>query len=103
MKEKNEFVEQFKKEFDTLEMYTIAITRAHGKHHPEAFDVRKVFEQMTEKVNHFDDQQEAFDLTDEFKQLREITSNYEIPDDVCKTYETVYKKLEDFDQTYHNV
>ncbi len=28
--------------FEKLDMFTLAITRAHGKNHPEAFEVRNI-------------------------------------------------------------
>jgi len=35
---------------ETLALYTTAITRAHGKHHPEVFDVKKVYGELTDKI-----------------------------------------------------
>ncbi len=43
----NEVVEDY---FSKLDLYTSAITRAHGKNHPEAFEVRELFEGMNAKV-----------------------------------------------------
>ena len=34
-------------------------------------------------------------LNAEFAQLREITKNYLVPDDVCESYEAVYRMLAD--------
>lgn len=35
---------------EKLDLYTTAITRAHGKNHPEAFDVRELYTQVEVKV-----------------------------------------------------
>lgn len=92
----NELVE---KNFETLDLYTTAITRAHGKSHPEAFEVRELFVTMKEKVA-ADEGQPNLDA--EFTKLRQVTGNYEVPDDVCATYEGVYNMLSEVDNAYHN-
>lgn len=43
----NEVVEDY---FSKLDIFTSAITRAHGKNHPEAFKVRDLFEKIYTKV-----------------------------------------------------
>ena len=43
---------------------------------------------------------EVPDLNEEFAQLREITNNYTVPEDVCESYEAVYKMLAELDQAY---
>ncbi|MCJ0602391.1 iron-sulfur cluster repair di-iron protein, ric, partial [Enterococcus cecorum] len=35
---------------EMLDLYTNAITKAHGKNHPEVFDVRKVYETIQHKI-----------------------------------------------------
>lgn len=92
------FNELFEKNFDTLELYTTAITRAHGKSHPEAFDVRRIFEKMTEKVEAAGGNKP--DLDAEFEELRKVTNNYEVPNDVCQTYEGTYKMLAEANHVY---
>lgn len=84
--------------FKTLELYTMAITRAHGKNHPEAFEVRELFEQMDQKVKAGQNGKPNLDA--EFAQLRQVTNNYEVPSDVCETYEGVYNMLSEIDQAY---
>lgn len=41
------------------------------------------------------------DLKDKFARLRDITGNYSVPEDVCESYEAVYKMLEELDIAYH--
>ncbi len=92
----NEVVEN---NFSTLDLYTTAITRAHGKNHPEAFEVRELFEVMNEKVKEAGT--EKPNLDEEFTKLRNITDNYTIPGDVCETYAGVYNMLSEADKSYH--
>ena len=40
------------------------------------------------------------DLQDEFQELRRIT-NYTVPEDVCESYEAVYRMLAELDQAYY--
>ena len=93
----NEIVEET---FETLDLYTTAITRVHGKNHPEAFEVRALFEVMNEKVK--DESISKQNLDAEFSQLRTITDNYTIPEDVCETYAGVYNMLSEADKAYHS-
>lgn len=92
----NEIVE---KNFEQLDLYTTAITRAHGKSHPEAFEVRELFEKINAKVQ--DAGSEKPDLADEFAQLRNITNNYKAPKGVCGTYVGTYNMLSEAHQAYH--
>ncbi|MFO8069586.1 MAG: iron-sulfur cluster repair di-iron protein, ric, partial [Alkalibacterium sp.] len=80
--------------FPKLEFYTVPLTRAHGKNHPEVFDVHELFQTMNAKVNGSD----KSDLDKEFKELREVTSNYALPSDACETYEAVYRMLSEADE-----
>ncbi len=43
------FNEVITNHFEKLELFTTAITRAHGINHPEAFEVRELFERISEK------------------------------------------------------
>lgn len=92
----NELVEN---NFSTLDLYTTAITRAHGKHHPEAFEVRELFETMNKKVKEAGSGKP--NLAEEFTKLRNITDNYTIPENVCETFAGVYNMLSEADQAYH--
>ena len=62
---------------EKLDLYTTAITRAHGKNHPEAFVVRKLYTELEAAV--FNDKKEK--TTRVFEELRQVTSNYEVPND----------------------
>jgi len=92
----HEIVENYAEDLD---LYTTAITRAHGKSHPEAFEVRELYEEMQEKLNQGDTDKPNLD--EEFKQLREITDHYTVPGDVCETYAAVYNMLSELDEAYH--
>lgn len=94
------FNEIMEENFETLELYTTAITRAHGKSHPEAFEVRELFEVMSEKVKAADGNKPNLDA--EFIQLRDVTDHYAIPEDVCETYAGVYNMLSEADKSYHS-
>ena len=92
----NEVVEEH---IETLDLYTNAITRAHGQSHPEAFKVRELFEKINGKVKEAGTDKPHLD--EEFTELRQVTSDYAIPSDVCGTYEGTYKMLAELDQAYH--
>jgi len=92
------FQAQVKNNFETLDLYTTAITRAHGKSHPEAFDVREIFEAIQEKVESVGESKP--DLCEEFAQLQKVTDYYKIPNNVCPTYESTYEMLKELNQAY---
>ncbi|MGO4962061.1 iron-sulfur cluster repair di-iron protein, ric [Jeotgalibaca porci] len=83
---------------EKLALYTTAITRAHGKNHPEAFTVRELYTKIDAKVKAAGTDKP--DLAAEFEKLREVTDHYTVPGDVCETYEAVYKSLEEADRIY---
>lgn len=76
-----------------LDLYTKAITKAHGQHHPEVFKVRAIYKDIQNKINH-----NQYDLTNEFSQLRITTNDYFIPNDVCGTFKATYEMLKAFDE-----
>jgi len=92
------FHELVDKNFESLDLYTAAITRAHGESHPEAFTVRELFIAIQTKVTGASKDTPALD--DEFTKLREVTDNYKIPSDVCETYAKVYEMLAELDKAY---
>src|SRR5699024_5544772 len=92
------FDELVAENFEKLDLFTTAITRVHGENHPEAFEVRKLFESIQSKVKA--DGINKADLVNEFKQLRKVTDNYKVPSDVCETYDSVYHMLSELDQSY---
>ncbi|TRM10970.1 iron-sulfur cluster repair di-iron protein, ric [Lentibacillus cibarius] len=85
--------------FEQLDLFTTAITRVHGKNHPEVFEVRELFETINSKVKEAGTSKP--DLDEEFAEMRRITNRYTIPGDVCETYAGVYNMLSEADQTYH--
>jgi regulator of cell morphogenesis and NO signaling len=80
----------------TLEKYVPIVDRVHGSHHPEFHDVRAIFDEINVKVKAAG--AETPDLSSEFAKLRDITNNYEVPADVCESYEAVYNMLAALDQ-----
>ena len=80
---------------EKLALYTTAITRAHVANHPEVFEVKKIYDTIWDQLQ--TEGPEA-DLTSEFDRLQATTNNYEIPSDVCQTFEATYKMLAEADQ-----
>lgn len=93
MKKFNKIVE---KNMEKLNLYVPVVERVHGGSHPEFYDVRKLFDKISEKIG----KNETEDLEKEFLQLRKVTNNYSIPKDVCESYEAVYNMLEELDRSY---
>lgn len=95
----NKTFEEVKAEhIERLEQYTPIVERVHGENHPEFYEVHQLFNQLNEKLQTSEAGQ--VDLHDEFKELRTVTNQYEVPEDVCESYEAVYNMLEDLDQAY---
>ncbi|WP_125568221.1 iron-sulfur cluster repair di-iron protein, ric [Companilactobacillus insicii] len=76
---------------EKLDFYTKAITNAHGKNHPEVFDVRNEYIKLQQDID------DGNDLSDNFNELRKTTNNYAIPNDVCPVFEATYHMLETAD------
>ena len=98
MANKQIFNEVTAKHLGTLGQYVPIVARVHGKHHPEFFDVQKLFDRMKQKIKEAG--AEGPELSREFEKLREITSNYSVPADVCESYEAVYNMLAELNQAY---
>lgn len=92
------FNEVMKNQLPSLEKFVPIVERVHGKHHPEFYEVRKLFNSIIEKVK--EAASERPELKEEFVKLREITDNYKVPGDVCETYEAVYNMLSEVDKAY---
>ncbi|MEQ9764366.1 iron-sulfur cluster repair di-iron protein, ric [Streptococcus sp. ZJ151] len=73
---------------EELDLYTNAITKAHGKHHPEVFEVKNLYHNIQQHVTN----QQSYKA--EFQELDRITHHFAIPDDVCPTFEKTYRLLE---------
>lgn len=95
MKKFNETVEQ---NLGRLEQYVPIVAKVHGGNHPEFHDVRKLFDEINQKIRKAE--LEKPNLDNEFKQLRQVTDNYTVPGDVCESYEAVYNMLEEVDKAY---
>lgn len=81
-----------------LAMYVPVVDRVHGQHHPEFHEVRRLWEDMAARISAAG--QETPQLGDVFARLREVTGGYLVPEDVCESYEAVYRMLRDLDQAY---
>lgn len=84
--------------FPTLEQYVPIVARVHGKNHPEFHEVHQLFNAVIEKTKAAGT--EKPDLNEEFIKLREASNNYMVPEDVCESYEAVYKMLAEVDEAY---
>jgi len=84
--------------FPTLEQYVPIVARVHGKNHPEFHKVHQIFNAIIEKAKTADT--EKPDLNEEFIKLRAVSNNFAVPDDVCESYEAVYKMLAELDEAY---
>ncbi|MDK2859154.1 MAG: hypothetical protein PWP25_340 [Sphaerochaeta sp.] len=91
---------QLKKEYlNVLKQYIPIVDRVHGSNHPEFHEVRRIFENMNKQMEQAD--VKSTELQEFFSQLRRSTQDYRIPEDVCESYEAVYRMLSELDETYH--
>lgn len=91
---------QLKKEYlNVLKQYIPIVDRVHGSNHPEFHEVRRIFENMNKQMEQAD--VKSTELQELFSQLRSSTQDYRIPEDVCESYEAVYRMLSELDETYH--
>ena len=95
MKKFNEAVEQ---NLERLEQYVPVVAKVHGRNHPEFYDIKKIFDEISVKVKSTKSGKPILD--NEFRELRQITDNYTVPGDVCESYEAVYNMLEEVDKIY---
>lgn len=93
---RTEFDKKMNASLKKLELFIPAVIRVHGTNHPEMNKVGKLFDDLKQKVANSD----TPELENIFSQLREITNNYEVPNDVCESYEAVYQTLESADKMY---
>jgi len=85
---------------EQLDMGTLAITRAHGTHHPEVFEIRKRYETIRDRVALADGAQPQ--IGEELAQIRSLTNGYTIPDDACPTLAATYRMLEEVHRMYES-
>lgn len=90
----SQFEQVLNDNFDKLEQYVPVVARVHGPSHPVFYEVQEVYNSMSEKIK----ADSTISLDVEFSQLRKITNNYEVPSDVCETYEAVYTMLQQLDE-----
>lgn len=93
------FKDETKTNLKRLEQFVPVVERVHGAHHPEFHDVKRVFEEINEKIKATS--KDKPNLDNEFKELREITDNYTVPGDVCESYEAVFKMLSLVEEAYN--
>lgn len=99
MMEQSRFEEVRKAHMKTLKLYVPVVERVHGAHHPEFHEVRQLFDSMAAKISAGG--RKRPELAAEFQRLREVTHNYQVPGDVCESYEAVYTMLSALDQAWH--
>ena len=85
---------------EQLDLGTLAITRAHGTHHPEVFEIRKRYETIRDRVALADGAQPQ--IGDELTRIRSLTNGYTIPDDACSTLAATYRMLEEAHRMYES-
>lgn len=95
MTEAAAFTQYLRDNAETLEMYTKAIAKVHGPHHPEIIEVRKVYEDMQGKSA-----QGTGDFSEAFAQLSKLTNGYVAPSDTCETVRASYAMLEEAQRLY---
>ena len=91
------FQEALEKNLDRMELYVPVVERVHWSAHPEFHGVRKLFEDIAGRSRKGEE-----DFSREFELLRGITNNYNVPCDVCETFEAVYEMLAELDQAYQD-
>lgn len=94
------FKQATKSNFKTLGQYVPIVARVHGGTHPEFHEVKKLFDSIVTKMKEAGAGKPGLDV--EFSGLRKITNNYKVPDDVCESYEAVYKMLSEVDKAYQD-
>ena len=94
----NKYKENQASKLERLNQYVPVVDKVHGGHHPEFHTVRKLYEEIYDKIEHSD--ASTLDLKNEFESLREVTENYKVPSDTCETFEAVYVMLSELDRDY---
>lgn len=91
------YAQLFQENHDTLALYTLALTRAHGKKHPEVFQVHDLFQAISDTDLH----NQTY-LNQLWKDMDRITKAYHVPQDTCPTYEKTYDILSQLSQAFHD-
>lgn len=90
------FIEENNEILQQLNLFIPIVKKVHGKNHPEFDDVKNNYDVINIKLN-----ANNFNLNNEFINLRKITNNYQVPIDVCESYEAVYNMLEKLDESFN--
>ena len=99
MTEKTTFYKEQEMTFKTLMQYVPIVAKVHGGSHPEFHEVHKLFEAIKEKAK--ERNIDEYYLSEEFAKMREVTKDYMVPEDVCESFEAVYKMLTALDEAYN--
>ncbi len=81
---------------EKLSLYVPVVDRVHGDSHPEFHQVRALFDALQDVVAH--KKATDSDVAEIFEGFRRATNGYEVPEDVCESYEAVYDMLAELDQ-----
>lgn len=93
----NQFKNLESEYMEKLKLFVPIVNRVHGKEHPEFNDVKIEFDNISNKINN-----ENYLLKEEFNNLKKITNNYQVPNNVCESYEMVYQMLKELDDAYRS-
>ena len=63
------------------------VVRVHGEHHPELYQVAKLYADLKETKSR-----------EILEKLRQVTDHYTAPEDACPTYQKTYQDLSILDQ-----
>lgn len=99
MAEYKSFKDAWKANRKNLKLYVPVVERVHGARHQEMHAVRQHVDTLTETIKSAGKNMPVLD--DVFDALRKTTANYTVPEDVCESYEAVYRMLAELDQAYH--
>jgi iron-sulfur cluster repair protein YtfE (RIC family) len=90
------FLDVFNSNIKRLRQIVPVVARVHGEHHPEFYIVKSLFDELD---HHYSLNKEV-NLIDIFTSLKRVSNNYQVPSDVCETYEAVYVMLSQLDEAY---
>lgn len=79
---------------ERLEQFLPIVERVHGEHHEEIYKVGNYFNAITDKLK----SGKTNNLNKDFEMIRKLTNNYEVPDDVCESYESIYEMIEELEK-----
>ena len=79
----------------SLNQYFPIVSRVHGSHHPEIVTVKDLYYHFIKQ-----EQPTSLDVSTFFNQVRDTTNNYQVFDDVCESYQAIYRMLKQLEQEY---